>query len=152
MPSAPGKLPNRLSNEWFSIMISMTWVIGTSGLAGAATAAGAMAGAGAAVNARAPEGMARESPAEEPPAAVAANTHKQPAASCLECLTRPIVPRAPLSVLFRARCFPLYFAVIAHLTAAIGRACGPAAAVPILQTWATEMCWAASSSHVEPIL
>ena len=32
MPSAPGKLPKRLSNEWFSIMISMTCLTGEAAL------------------------------------------------------------------------------------------------------------------------
>ena len=31
MPSAPGNLPKRLSNEWFSIMISMTCLMGGAG-------------------------------------------------------------------------------------------------------------------------
>ena len=31
IPSAPGKLPKRLSNEWFSIMISITCLTGEPG-------------------------------------------------------------------------------------------------------------------------
>jgi hypothetical protein len=32
IPSAPGKLPNKLSNVWFSTMISMTCLIGEPGI------------------------------------------------------------------------------------------------------------------------
>jgi hypothetical protein len=38
MPSAPGKLPKRLSNVWFSIMISMTCLMGKGVAEGLATA------------------------------------------------------------------------------------------------------------------
>ena len=32
IPSAPGKLPNKLSNVWFSTMISMTCLTGEPGI------------------------------------------------------------------------------------------------------------------------
>ena len=128
MPFAPGNEPNRLSKEWFSIMTSMTYVTGT-GAPAREPATGAPA--------------ARESApraATEGAAATRARTGTLTAASArtLSCRTSLIVP-APVPPAAQARPGPI-------------PACGAPVTVRILRLWATEMCWAPNSSHVDPTL
>ena len=87
MPSAPGNLPKRLSNEWFSIMISMTCLMGDRGEA-ARPAITADAGL--------PDASKGSKTAKDTP----------PAARTLECFTRQLCARWPASSVSRR--FPAF--------------------------------------------